>query len=419
MERILKNFVELLVNTFDAHSVCFFEIDNEFLKLKYYFSLSQNIKENIQLKIGESLLGWIAKNKKPVNIKGDKTDYKILEIYKKDEEIKSFIIVPVGKIGVLYLDSKRMYSITEKHQKLLNYYAKFFELLLRYMNEFKIYKERLKLLETIKKIDDENILDFLCNFYHFEWGVIIKRDGDRFFIILSNNDKIPLQIDMNESKLGLIINKGIKKISFFHESKFIFSKDDSIENIKNFIYIPFIRHGIIVSAIILFNTSLKEENILLDFKYLYKVLEIICFNKVLVREIQKDRRIQRDSDFVNQYFFFKNKSFYENKGFIVFRIKNFHKLIKKFSPDKILYSFRKFKKIVERLMNSDLEGVIFSLNTFVFVVDKETVNKSKKIIEKNLKNTYLRIENNDVNVSFSIKCFLNYKELVKYIYPSE
>ncbi len=153
MENNLKFFMEIIGNFLDAYTVSFFEIKEDYLKLKYFFTLSNNLKKNIKIKIGESIIGWIAKHKRPVNIKGDKLFHKILEIYERDEDIKTYFVLPVGNEGVLYIDSKRSYSITEKHQRILIHCSKFFENLIQIEKKFIELRKWLKNREFVRKFD--------------------------------------------------------------------------------------------------------------------------------------------------------------------------------------------------------------------------------------------------------------------------
>ncbi len=407
MKKILDNLLEIIANSVDAYTVCFFLKEKNKLKLLSFFSLSQNIKKDAEIKIEESFIGIISKYKKPVNLKGDDTDYKFKEIYKKNEEIKSYFILPVGNRGIIYVDSKRMYFFTEKHQKNLSYFAKFLNNFLNLENEFK----KLEILNILKNFDRENFLDFLCSKFSFEYGIVIKREGENFRVILTNytRRKIPEVIDTKNSKIGIILKKNLRKIICFKD------------NGNNFFIIPFFKSGIIISAIVLFNyPESLEKDLEEKFRLIYPFLDVLTYSIILKHELSKETKVQRDTDFITIGFFVKEMVKSNQKwGFIVFRIKNFIKILKKYEQDKILYSYRRIKSLVEKIIGDEVLGVIGSLNTFFFVVDSIKMDNFKKFIEKNLKKTYLKIENQEESVIFEIKFFKRKDNLLKFIFSSE
>ncbi len=121
----LEHIVRVISNTIDAFTTALFLVDRRkrSLRLATYCTLSQNIIPGSVIGFDEGLIGWIAKNKKPVNISRFHTDATTLRFYSKDEDIKSFIAVPVGEFGVLSVDSKKRYDFTDKEQKILMDFA--------------------------------------------------------------------------------------------------------------------------------------------------------------------------------------------------------------------------------------------------------------------------------------------------------
>ncbi len=87
--------------------------------MKCYHTLSLQINPRLSLQPGDGVIGWVAKNRQPVNIAQFDRDTRNLKLYLKDEGIKSFLAVPVGDAGVICVDSKRNYVFTEKNQKIL------------------------------------------------------------------------------------------------------------------------------------------------------------------------------------------------------------------------------------------------------------------------------------------------------------
>jgi transcriptional regulator with GAF, ATPase, and Fis domain len=121
-QRQLDEIIKLLCNVMEAFTAAFFLVDDKkrSLYLASFYSLSKNIVADVSLGFEEGLVGWIAKNQRPVNAKGFDRDTTTLGYYSVDEEIKSFMGVPMGNKGVLCVDSKKTYVFTEKDQKILS-----------------------------------------------------------------------------------------------------------------------------------------------------------------------------------------------------------------------------------------------------------------------------------------------------------
>ncbi len=418
MEKIFQNFLEIIGSFVDVYTVCFFEIDGETLYLKYSFSLSNSLKKDIKIKIDESIIGWIAKHKKPINIKRDKFSYKILEIYNKDEEIKTYFILPVGNKGVLYLDSKRSYSITEKQQKILFLCAKFFENLINLSENIKKNKENIKHVEFIKKFDYKDFLNYICKIFKFECAMIIKREGDKFIIISSNKTIVPLEID-KDSKLNFLFKRNINKISFikrdYNDSSIIINKNEknTLNQIKNLIIIPIISQNVLVGSIVLINGEQDEEH------SIEKNLEIFkkIFELKFYEEVFKFEAFKKISSIMNVEDFLTNRDRFANDGFILIKLKSYHRLLKEF-PEKIIFrAFFNLIKNIENIFKIEFLKVKIFPNVILLIVEKKKIIEIKNFIEKNLKNTYLKInEKRNVNVNFDILTFNTLSDVIKYLF---
>jgi signal transduction protein with GAF and PtsI domain len=121
----LKELIQLIGNVTEAFTTALFLFDpvQNKLNLRCVQSLSQHINHQTSLSIGDSLIGWVAKNQRPVNIAQFDRDTRNLKFYLRDEKIKSFLAVPLGEVGVLCIDSKRNYVFTDKDQKILQNFA--------------------------------------------------------------------------------------------------------------------------------------------------------------------------------------------------------------------------------------------------------------------------------------------------------
>lgn len=118
----LLNIIKLISNVTDAFTTALFLSDekSETLSLKAYYTLSKHVIPNASFGYGDGMVGWVARNSKPLIVNQFDHDTKTLQFYSIDEDIKSFMAVPLpGGKGVLSVDSKHKYIFTEKSQKVL------------------------------------------------------------------------------------------------------------------------------------------------------------------------------------------------------------------------------------------------------------------------------------------------------------
>ena len=123
----LDDIAVLLSNCLDAFTAAVFVWDDrsKLLTLRAFHSLSKHIISELQFSPEDGgLIGWVAKNNQPLTVDHFDRDSRILPYYGSDENIKSFLAVPLGgPRGVISVDSKRQYVFTNKDQKLLSGFA--------------------------------------------------------------------------------------------------------------------------------------------------------------------------------------------------------------------------------------------------------------------------------------------------------
>lgn len=97
------------------------------LRVAAHHSLSQEINLKAALEPGCSLIGWVAKNKQPILVSLFDRDSRTLEVYSREEEIKSFLGVPIrladGLCGVITVDSRKPYAFSKQQSKILEDFA--------------------------------------------------------------------------------------------------------------------------------------------------------------------------------------------------------------------------------------------------------------------------------------------------------
>ena len=120
---LLSHLIDLIGNVADAHTTALFGLTKDKLVMREHFTLSRHLNRNIVIKIGEGPIGLAAQTLKPQLI--EHIDSDIGGVYKKPENLKGFLAVPVvaeDLLGVLIIDTKESYQISIKLQKtLLNF----------------------------------------------------------------------------------------------------------------------------------------------------------------------------------------------------------------------------------------------------------------------------------------------------------
>ncbi len=125
----IQGLIELLSNVLDAHTAALFTVQNgqPKLTLKAYYTLSHFVLPGAGIEFGSGILGWVAREGEPVNYSNFEHDPKTLQYYAQEENIKSFMAVPVNYgeqlLGVLCVDSKRSHMFNPKQQKILSGFA--------------------------------------------------------------------------------------------------------------------------------------------------------------------------------------------------------------------------------------------------------------------------------------------------------
>ena len=121
---LLSHLIDLIGNVADAHTTALFELKEGRLVMREHFTLSRHLDRNISIKVGEGPIGLAAQTLEQQLIENIDSD--IGGIYKKPEELKGFLAVPViyeKLLGVLVIDTKESYQISIKLQKILSNFA--------------------------------------------------------------------------------------------------------------------------------------------------------------------------------------------------------------------------------------------------------------------------------------------------------
>lgn len=289
----INEFIELISNIMESYTTILFlpdEKEEDILRIKAFYSLGKNIKEDCLVRRGEGFVGWVFREQKPVLVSHfDKRDAAILKFYNREEKIKSLLISPLPhKAGAIYVDSKKSYIFTEEKEKILDQIGKIIVSMLVDENEIKEKRRTekyldfsLKFLEIIaisKNRNDlvEKTLLYLSIFFEIQY-IVFFNFGEKIYILnkLDNENLIKKEnfsffdeygfcgwIIKNNKELLL---ENIKK----NDTSYILNKNEKIENINNFFGIPLSFYE--NKGLISFIKKNKEKWNAREIKILYKI----------------------------------------------------------------------------------------------------------------------------------------------------
>jgi len=262
------SLTQLVCNVTEAFTTTVFLPDEtgKTLHLRFHYSLGNSIIEKAAIPLGHGLVGWVAKNNLPVNIAPFKRDSRTLQFYSASEDIQSLLAVPFeagNSVGVLCIDSKKHYSFTSRHQKILTGFADQFS---RLLNRTREMEKGLKIdhgtreMECLQQICEKiffeqrklNILERLTRLptallrYDGCAVSILSDDNKKFFILRSAGyDDLELnflKVEKNASLVGLVLKKGAMlnypQIKKKGRRIFIFQAHEPTLVVKSFLGVP-------------------------------------------------------------------------------------------------------------------------------------------------------------------------------------
>lgn len=126
LEQDFTSLVSLVANVTESHTASLYIADNDekVLHLGAVQTLSRDFLHNVKIGFGCGLIGWTAENKNRISVCPFEHDATTLVCYREEQNLKSFIAVPVlGKndelLGVIACDSKKSYAFAKVKEKLL------------------------------------------------------------------------------------------------------------------------------------------------------------------------------------------------------------------------------------------------------------------------------------------------------------
>ncbi len=122
----LKDAVNLLADLTEANTAALFLLDGggQHLHAAAYHTFSRCFRQS-PIRMGEGLVGYVAKHQEPVDVDRYKQGSKATCLYDEEEDIKAFLAMPVGEVGVLVIDTKKRSVFGEREKRIVRDFATF------------------------------------------------------------------------------------------------------------------------------------------------------------------------------------------------------------------------------------------------------------------------------------------------------
>ncbi len=205
LDNKLDDLVKLIQRVFGARTVIIFNLahsTNE-LYVRSACSESNNLDMNCRIKIGKGVVGWVAVKEQPLLTPSRRKSLKDLNYYSAEEDIHSFIGVPIsvkGKLeGVLTADHREEGAFFEADVSLVKSFASYIAELVetsRILNsveeeslEIKALYQCSRTLSSEIRMDvlEKEILSVFGQIVGFSCGVIAVKEGNGEYSVISSD----------------------------------------------------------------------------------------------------------------------------------------------------------------------------------------------------------------------------------------
>ncbi len=188
-EKVLKVLQEIK-ELMDPYTVAFLKLKEDGNYFRVFEAISDNdfIRHNEDIKVEESIIGWICKHKKSINFGSLRSRSDALNYYDKDVPIRSFLGMPVfwreKLVGVLILDSLQEDAFSKEGEKIVKIScgeiedalenAQLFQQIQQQNQEFAaLYQASKKMLSFVSLGDNLNgFLSLIGTFISYDIAVV-------------------------------------------------------------------------------------------------------------------------------------------------------------------------------------------------------------------------------------------------------
>jgi signal transduction protein with GAF and PtsI domain len=274
-DKEIQGLIELIGNTLDSYTTALFLAPQpgQPLQMAAHLSLSQHILPQVRIASGEGLVGWAYKNKKTINIAKFDQDTRRLLFYGSDEDIKSFLAVPLSDTpGVLVADSKQRYIFTDKLQKIFFGFAQVIEQAVGRMQEVDKGRRRAEALTFLNRLEGILFRRDQAGQYLQQSAALLRgyvrsdacfvarvlpEERDRYHLVAHDLNR-PYRIqrelfNADEGLMGWVMRE--KKALFLQRARldtdksYIFYPDEPFREFTAFAGLPLIRSGRLQGAV--------------------------------------------------------------------------------------------------------------------------------------------------------------------------
>jgi signal transduction protein with GAF and PtsI domain len=269
----VDQLIQLVANTTDAFTTALFfhhPSDGRY-HLTSHCSLSKNVDPQFTFSEGEGYWGWVARHGRPLNISPFSHVYGPLGIYRRKEDVKSFLAVPLeGKRGVLSVDSKATYVFTDRIAKLLLDFGRMAVTLRLLEERFQQAQEAERFLLFLISLEEatgeggrepelDGILERCRRFFGADltfWAESVLH-SDEYYIrgvegALKGHPFLNRRLNVQDGLVGLTFRKGqaffLETLSSDSRKSFIFHPHEPLIHEGAFACLP-VRKGQRVSAV--------------------------------------------------------------------------------------------------------------------------------------------------------------------------
>ena len=126
LHAVLDRAVEFIFDVIDSDSVFIYVLEGEELVLRSSKNPHPGVVDNIRLKIGEGITGWVAKHRKPVAVARNASKDPRFQAFRElpEDTFEAFLSVPVVSrdrlVGVINLQHRLPHMHTRREVKLIS-----------------------------------------------------------------------------------------------------------------------------------------------------------------------------------------------------------------------------------------------------------------------------------------------------------
>jgi signal transduction protein with GAF and PtsI domain len=123
----LQEAVNLLANITEAFTTALYLLEPEsgMLRPAVWQTLSRSFRSDVDVKPGEGLVGYVFKHRAVADVDRYRQQSTATRLYDTDEGIQAFLAIPVGRDGVLVVDTRTRKAFGEREKKIVRSFADF------------------------------------------------------------------------------------------------------------------------------------------------------------------------------------------------------------------------------------------------------------------------------------------------------